>query len=243
MAGNHLHKNAAIIIIGNEILSGKVTDINTPFLANELFKLGIRLKRVVIIPDTVEDIADEIKYCKGRYHFIFTSGGMGPTHDDVTLEGLAKGINRKLLSDPVLEKCIESYYKEPTDIHFRLAMVPEGTTILLDEKLVMPVIHFENIYVFPGIPKLLQKQFNFLKDRFQGEPIHHLVLDLNVEEVRIARFLEELLKEFPGVEIGSYPVIEDKKFYVHLTFCSRNLESCGCAKEKLLSMVSDEWLI
>jgi molybdenum cofactor synthesis domain-containing protein len=235
-------KIAAIIVIGNEILSGKTKDTNTPFLTGELFELGISLKRVAVIPDNIDDIAEEVRFCKSRYNFIFTSGGIGPTHDDVTIEGLAKGTDRKLIRHPILEECIRKYYVEPTEVHYRLAMVPEGTSLIQDKNLPMPIISLDNIFIFPGVPMLLEKQFNHIKRRFKSKPIHTVILELRTQEVKIAESLEQILEEFPDVEIGSYPEISDYKNRVLLTFCSLNESSCHNAKDAMLKRIPADWI-
>ena len=118
---------AGIIIIGNEILSGKVTDTNAPFLTRELRALGVDLKRILTIPDELDEIAEAVREFGPRYDVVFTSGGVGPTHDDVTMEGIARGLGRPLIRHPMIESRLRDFYKEHVnDARLKMSEVPEG---------------------------------------------------------------------------------------------------------------------
>ena len=160
-------RTAGIVIIGNEILSGKVTDENSPFLAQQLRELGVELRRIVTIPDEVDLIGTEVLAFHQQYDHVFTSGGVGPTHDDVTMEGIARGFGRRVVRDPDMEEKIRSFASgEPNEAQLKLAEVPEGAVLIHDPRLGFPTIQFENIYILPGIPELLRKKFDALRERF-----------------------------------------------------------------------------
>jgi molybdenum cofactor synthesis domain-containing protein len=132
---------AAIIVIGNEILSGKVLDTNAPFLTRELRAIGVTLKRILTIPDEVDEIAVAVKEFRPRYDVVFTSGGVGPTHDDVTMEGIAKGLGRRLVRHPAIETRLREFYKEHVnDARLKMSEVPEGAELLVDGRLGFPTV-------------------------------------------------------------------------------------------------------
>src|SRR5438874_7879766 len=129
-------KTAAIIVIGNEILSGKVADSNAAFLTRELRALGVNLRRILVIPDELDEIADAIRTYQPHFDVIFTSGGVGPTHDDVTMEGVARGLERRLMRHPVLEEKIRAYTGERgIDPGMKMAEVPEGAELIVGGQL------------------------------------------------------------------------------------------------------------
>src|SRR5262245_66660028 len=134
-----LHLLAAIIVSGNEILSGKVVDTNAPFLTRELRAIGVTLKRILTIPDEVDDIAEAVKEFRPRYDVVFTSGGVGPTHDDVTMAGIATGLGRPLVRHPAIESRLREFYKEHvTDARLQMSEVPEGPEPLMHGRLRFP---------------------------------------------------------------------------------------------------------
>ena len=165
-----LMATAGILIIGNEILSGKVVDINSPFLAGDLRELGVDLERILTIPDEVDLIAREIKTMSESYDYVFTTGGIGPTHDDVTMEAVASAFGRKIVLSESLCARIERAQggKELNDSQRKMALLPEGAETLDAGDLWFPVVIVENVHIFPGIPKLLQTKFRAIRDRFSG---------------------------------------------------------------------------
>src|SRR5262245_5825986 len=142
---------AGIVVIGNEILSGKTVDSNSAFLARELRKLGVTLKRIAVIPDELDVIEDTIRYFHQQFDVVFTSGGVGPTHDDITIEGVARALGRQVIVHPVLEAKIREYLSGLTinSAHLKMAEVPEGAELLMEDQLRFPTIKVENIYVLP----------------------------------------------------------------------------------------------
>ncbi len=147
---------AGIVVIGNEILSGKTVDSNSAFLARELRQLGVTLKRITVIPDELDVIAETVRDFHSKCDIVFTSGGVGPTHDDITIAGVACALGRRVIVHPVLESKIREYLRDrPVNAaHLKMAEVPEGAELLMDDKLRFPTIKVENIYILPGIPEI-----------------------------------------------------------------------------------------
>jgi molybdenum cofactor synthesis domain-containing protein len=240
MASNH-GKSAAIVIIGNEILSGKVTDRNSSYLSSQLRSLGVNVQRIVVIPDDVPVIAEEIAFCRKEYDLIFTSGGVGPTHDDVTMEGIAAGVARPLIHNPILDELLKKIYAGDLNAaQMKLADVPEGLELLYSDSLRIPVLHFGNIYIFPGIPELLVRKFEAIKERFRDAPFHLKKIFLVEEEDAIAEHLNATLRQFPLLLLGSYPILNNPDYKVILTLESKDLSYLESAAKMLLSLLPED---
>jgi len=225
---------AGLLVIGNEILSGKVRDTNSPFLAIELRKLGVELERILTIPDIIATIADEALAMSRTYDFVFTSGGIGPTHDDLTMDGIAQAFDREIvLNASMLDRMHRSTETPPNDAMKKMAMIPEGAEVLDVGGLWFPVVVVENVHIFPGIPELFEKKFHSIRDRFSGEPFHLTKIFVREQESDIAETLNALLKEFSTLMLGSYPRINEKDYRVMLTLESRDADYLARATERL----------
>src|SRR5713101_5538568 len=152
---------AGIVVIGNEILSGKTVDSNSAFLARELRQLGVTLKRITVIPDEMDVIAETVRDFHSQFDLVFTSGGVGPTHDDITIEGVARALGRRVIHHPLLETYIREYLngRPMNAAYLKMTEVPEGAELLQDNRLRFPTLKLENIYILPGIPEILQQKF------------------------------------------------------------------------------------
>jgi len=215
--------SAALVVIGNEILSGKVTDTNTPFLARELRCLGVSLERVVVIPDDVEQIAADVAAFSRRYDVVFTSGGVGPTHDDITMDGVAAAFGRPLVEHGELRRAIESFVGNRVNAaHLKMAQIPEGAELIVDDKLAFPTVLVENVYILPGIPELFQAKVISLRDRFRTRPYYLRQVLVRDNETLIAEFLNATLTAFPELLLGSYPKLSDPEYRVRLTLESKD---------------------
>ena len=242
--GQQSGKNAAIIIIGNEILSGKVQDTNSPYLCRELRALGVDVQRISVIPDEIDTIGEEIALCRQRYNLIFTSGGVGPTHDDVTMEGIARGVERPLIHHPILDQLLRTvYHGELNPAQAKLADVPEGLELLYAEGLRIPVLRFENIYIFPGIPDLLVRKFEAIKERFRETPFHLRKIFLTGDEAFIAEDLNKVLRIYPRLLLGSYPILHHPEYKVILTLESKDESYLDGATRSLLSFLPKELVL
>jgi molybdenum cofactor synthesis domain-containing protein len=229
-------KSAGIIIIGNEVLSGKTQDTNSPFLCRELRALGVEVRRISVIPDEVELIGEEVASFSSQWDFAFTTGGVGPTHDDVTIEGVAHGFGVKVVSHPDLEKRLRERHRENiNEARLRMAHVPEGAELFWEGPLYAPVVKFRNVYIFPGIPKILQERFQIIKERFRELPFISRVVYVKEGEGVIASALNDLLSSFPELLLGSYPVLDDPDFKVKVTLESKDPGYLDRALQVLLS--------
>ena len=216
---------AAIIVIGDEILSGRVKDENSPFLIKQLTKQGVLVQICVSIPDEIAVISNTIYECHKKYKWVFTAGGIGPTHDDITMEGIAKAFGVKLIQNDELGQLIKDVYgikfrKE----HLKMAKVPEGIKLLYSQKSRFPVLTYENIIIFPGVPEFLKAIYISIRGHFQGEKIHSNTIDTYLEEAEIAELLKETIQKFPGLKIGSYPLTRKSKYSVKLVLQHENKE-------------------
>ena len=214
---------AGLLVIGNEILSGKVKDTNSPFLATELRKLGVDLERILTIPDSIELIARETLAMSKAYDFVFTSGGIGPTHDDLTMDGIALAFDREIvLSQSMVDRMHRHSENPVNDAMKKMAMIPAGAEVVDVGGLWFPVVIVENVHIFPGIPELFEKKFASIRDRFSGVPFELRKIYVRVNESEIAETLNSLLEEFPELMLGSYPRINEKFYRVMLTLESRD---------------------
>ena len=228
--------SAGIVIIGNEILSGKVTDTNSPYFCRELRELGVEVDRILTIPDVVETISAEVAAFSRAYDLVFTSGGVGPTHDDLTMDGIAAAFGRELvLNESIAARIERAQGRTPNESQLKMAMIPEGAQLIDAGDLWFPVVIVENVHIFPGIPALLMKKFESIRDRFRGVPFLLKRVFVKQRESDIAHSLHELLEEFPELMLGSYPKIGEESFHVLLTLESRDAAYLGRALDSLLT--------
>jgi len=209
-ASGDVESTAGILIIGNEILSAKVQDENAPYLLQGLRELGVVVRRVHVIPDVIEEIADEVRRFASAYRYVFTSGGVGPTHDDVTMDGVAMAFDRPLVRHPEMESLLRRALRgtEPNASQIKMCMLPEGAELLQTHELWFPLVKVSNVYVFPGIPRLLRAKFDSLRSKLEGHPMFLRRVFVRCMESDIAESLHELLAEFRTLEVGSYPATE-----------------------------------
>jgi molybdenum cofactor synthesis domain-containing protein len=216
---------AGIVIIGDEILTGKFADENAVFLIGELRALGVELRRITVIPDVLDDIAATVVDFAARFDHVFTSGGVGPTHDDVTMAGIAQGFGTRVVREPTLEDRVRAYWgAKLAEPNLRLADVPEGAELVYGKDLVWPVVAYRNVYILPGVPTLFRRKFVDIRDRFRTEPMTVARVYLDAEEGQIAGDLDAVVAAFPAVRIGSYPRFSERDFKVLIT-----LEAYGAA--------------
>ena len=232
---------ASLLVIGNEILSGKVRDTNSPYLSIELRKIGVDLERILTIPDVIETIADETRAMSDAYDFVFTSGGIGPTHDDLTMDGVAKAFDLDIILNQSMVDRMERHSRSPVnDAMKKMALIPDGAEVLDVGGLSFPVIVVRNVYIFPGIPELFEKKFDQLRDRFSGVPFQLSKIYVRENESDIAETLNTLLEEFPELMLGSYPKIREKDYRVLLTLESRDPDYLKRATETLVSRLGPD---
>lgn len=199
--------SAAALVIGNELLTGKIREANVEVLARELFALGIGLRRVVFCADEIAAIAGEVEQLRARYDWVFTSGGVGPTHDDVTIEAVASALNRPLARSAELEALLREYFGARTNgEHLRMADVPAGARLLTAPGARWPLLLVENVFVLPGLPEVFRYKMPILRQHLAGgRPWISRAFAVEADEGEIAAPLRRVADSFPAVRIGSYP--------------------------------------
>jgi len=218
-----MSKTAGIVIIGNEVLSGKTQDTNSYFLCTELRRLGVEVQKISTIQDEIPIIGREVAAFSKQVDFVFTTGGVGPTHDDVTIEGIAHGFGLNVVRHPDIERRMRQRFGgDLNEARLRMANVPEGATLLATEALFAPIVKIHNVYIFPGIPKILQERFLTIKERFRDAPYFLKSVYVRYGEGIIAATLNDLLVKFPQLMLGSYPVLDLPEYKVKVTLESKD---------------------
>ena len=234
---------AGILVIGNEILSGKVVDTNSPYLCQELHTLGVDVQRICVVPDDIDVIARDVALLSRSFDHVFTTGGVGPTHDDVTIEAVAQGLQRRVVVHPELEALLDQHWGDrPPAARIKMASVPEGAELLMEPSLPIPVLRVQNVYIFPGIPQLFRRKFDSIKDRFQEEPYHGRRVYLTARESDFSHLLDTLMQEFPDLMLGSYPEVGNPEYRVKLTLESKDQVYLARAYERLLALLPSDYV-
>src|SRR5499426_1747837 len=229
-------KTAGIILVGNEILSGKIADVNAAYLCRELRSLGVDVRRIAVIPDEIPLIAHEVAAFSRAHDVVFTSGGVGPTHDDVTIEGVAVAMGVKVARHPMLVEILERHFGDRLkESHLKMAEIPEGAELVGGETIRFPTILMRNVYVLPGVPEIFRAKFEALRERFRGEPIHLRNVFVSIGEGTLADFLNRLLSDFPELQLGSYPEFSNPEYKVKVTLESRDRSYVDQALADLLA--------
>ena len=230
---------AAVIIIGDEILSGKYADENGPWLSKRCRELGIDLARVSIIPDDVGVIAEEVRRCDALADYIFTTGGVGPTHDDVTMAGIAAAYSVPLVRNAELEALIrERMGTRVTNDALTMADLPDGTTLWKTDGKRFPVLKCGKAFIFPGVPSYLRSKFDDIAHRLRGVPIQSRRIKTLQTESEIAAILREAATRWQSVKIGSYPRLEDDPSHVIVTLDSRDEEPLSACEAWLQDAIT-----
>ncbi|HEX6120472.1 MAG TPA: molybdopterin-binding protein [Dongiaceae bacterium] len=206
---------AAVLVIGNEILSGRTKDANLNYLATELTAIGVRLTEARVVADVPEAIIKAVNELRAAYDHVFTTGGIGPTHDDITAECIARAFGVKLVKDPRAVRLLTDHYGEAnlTEARLRMAHVPEGAALIGNPVSVAPGFQIGNVYVLAGVPAICRAMFDGLKGRLKtGDKVLSVTISGHVGEGVIAKGLGELQGRYPVLEIGSYPFFRQGRF-------------------------------
>jgi len=240
-----MHPRAAVLIIGNEILTGKVQDKNILKLSQWLFAHGVALDKAVICRDVLDDIQNDLNALRQSYDFVFTSGGVGATHDDLTLEGIALAFGVKLEESQAMLQVIESIYgHDLTPRVRRMARVPHGAEVLVGEETRWPLIRIDNVFIFPGVPELFERKLHALSNYLpHSVTFTSLSLKLNCSENDVADVLEEVAHSFPDLFIGSYPRWNDPEYSVKVTVDGQHRERVDAAMRSLRERIPGPWII
>jgi molybdenum cofactor synthesis domain-containing protein len=237
-------KTAAIIIIGNEILTGKTRDKNAAYLIDELYRLGVALRRIVVVGDDPDEIAKSISECASCFSYVFTSGGVGPTHDDVTVEGVARAFGRQVRRHPELASIICTHFGEDVDeARMRMADVPEGSELIHGEGLRWPVLVTQNVYILPGVPQIFRSKFEAIRERFRTDPYYTSAIFTREDEFDLAPRLNRFAAARPDVQIGSYPTFGRDDYTVKITIEADKPDSVAQTKEELLKLLDPKRIV
>jgi molybdenum cofactor synthesis domain-containing protein len=230
-------KTAAALIIGNELLSGKVDEANLGVLARALRGVGVVLSRVVMIRDDVATIAREVTALAAAHDLVFTSGGVGPTHDDVTIDAVAMAFGVRVVSDPALEAMIRGHYGARTTAgHLRMALVPEGAALETLPEVPWPTVRMKNTWVMPGVPEAFRMKIPVVVARLSGAPafVSHAVYT-KMDEGDLKPLLDRVVVAFPDVEVGSYPKWNDPTYRTKLTFDGTDRARVAAARDSFVA--------
>jgi molybdenum cofactor synthesis domain-containing protein len=236
---------AAAIIIGDEILSAKVRDANTPLLIDFFADLGVELERVVVIGDDLEGISAEVADCSARFDVVITSGGVGPTHDDCTVLGVANAFGVGVVRHPDIEEMIRAWWGDRfTESALRMAEMPEGSRLFYGDDGLLPLVVYKNVYLFPGVPRLFAAKLPSLRGELSGTPkVVHGVF-LNADESRVAPLLGQVAEECSDVKIGSYPRFgENVDHRLWISIEAVDPECVDKATDRLLDLLEDEEVV
>jgi len=213
--------SAAVLVVGSEVLTGKVADENGPFLARRLHELGVELLALHVVPDRMDAIVEALVLERRRVGWVFTSGGVGPTHDDLTLPAVARALGVPLRRHEGMVKVLRAMHArhhqgaEIPEPALRMADLPEGTRLRGDPEFPTPVV--ANVVMLPGVPSFLRHQFEGVASALAGAPFHLVCLYLRPGEDRIAAPLGAVARAHPAVEIGSYPRFDEADHRVRVT--------------------------
>lgn len=237
-------KTAGIVLIGNEILSGKINDANAAHLCRELRALGVEVRKIVVIPDELESIRKAVAEFSAAYDYVFTSGGVGPTHDDVTIEGVARALGVPVARDPRLVSLLDGFYKGDLNAaRLKMAEIPEGAELLSADSLLFPAIVIRNVYILPGVPEIFRQKFEAIKERFREQPFYLKNVFVRIGEGTLADFLNELLRAYPRLLLGSYPEFSHPDYKVKVTLESKDPEYLERALKEFIARLPQDAVV
>ena len=235
--------NAAILIIGNEILSGRTQDTNTSTLAKWLNSIGVKVNEVRVIADSEKIIIETLNVLRRSNNYVFTTGGIGPTHDDITAESVAKAFGRKYEVHKEAYKILEAYYKpgEFNEGRQKMVWMPQNAKLILNPTSGAPGFNVENVFCLPGVPSILKSMLGGLKNRIVGgEPILSHTISLRTVESEIANSLTKVQDQNKDVEIGSYPFFHAGKLGVSIVLRSENQSKINDCSTQILKFVNEK---
>jgi molybdenum cofactor synthesis domain-containing protein len=235
---------AAFIIIGDEILSGRTKDANLGFIADELVEAAIRLKEVRVISDEEDEIVDTVRALRGKYDYVFTSGGIGPTHDDITCDSIAKSFNVGVSHHPDAVKRMRAHAGDVgvdlNEARMRMARTPDGASLILNPISAAPGFTVENVHVMAGVPRIFQAMVKELLPTLKsGAKVHSVAVSSNLGEGRVATGLGEIQARYPDVTIGSYPYFRAGSYGATLVLRGTDVERLKPAAEEVRQLIRD----
>jgi molybdenum cofactor synthesis domain-containing protein len=234
---------AAVAVIGNEILSGRTKDANLPFLAEALNKLGIQVREARVVADVPEEITATVNELRARYDYVFTTGGIGPTHDDITADAVAAAFGVPIGVDPEARAILERHYAttggELNEARLRMARLPRGATMVENPISKAPGFQIGNVFVLAGIPVVAQAMFASLKHRLVGgAPVQSRAIAVFLAEGTVAKGLGALQAKYPACDIGSYPFHRHGRFGTSLVVRSQDGAALDAATDELRALLA-----
>ena len=235
---------AALLIIGNEILSGRTTDANVPYIAGRLNDLGIRLVEVRVVPDIEVEVVDAVNALRARYSYVFTTGGIGPTHDDITADCVAKAFGVALVENAEARRRLEERYEEAgielNAARLRMARAPEGAALIDNPVSAAPGFQIGNVFVMAGVPKIMQAMFESLRERLVGgDPLLSRSISCQLPEGKLAQGLGEIQARHAAVDIGSYPSYSSTGFGVAVVLRHADRAALDAAAGEVAALIRD----
>jgi molybdenum cofactor synthesis domain-containing protein len=236
--------SAAILVIGDEILSGRTQDTNSNYIAKEMEQIGINTNQIRVIPDEKNKIIESVNELRTKNDYLFTTGGIGPTHDDITADSVAEAFKVDLEINIEAYGVLEKYYKkigsEFNDVRQRMARIPKGATLIENSISAAPGFKIENVFVFAGIPKIMKSMLDdSIKHLNKGKLMHTISIKVNAVEGDIASVLKSLNDENENIKIGSYPFFNSSNdFGVSVVIRSIDKDFLILAEEKLKNYLS-----
>lgn len=231
---------AGLIIIGNEILSGRTQDTNTHWMAERLTERGIQLSQVRVVPDIEEEIVSAVRDIKNKYDYVFTTGGIGPTHDDITAECIAHAFDVELERNDEAFRALEEHYglEDLTDARLKMAMVPQGSRLIPNPVTAAPGFIIENVHVMAGVPRIMQAMMDHVLGTIEaGKPILSNTVACSLQESVLAQDLQDLQDEYLMIEIGSYPHYRGGTLGLSLVMRGTDAEALEESTKKLLDII------
>ena len=235
--------NAAILIIGNEILSGRTQDTNTTTIAIWLNSIGVKVEEVRVIPDVEKIIVNTLDFLKTTYNYVFTTGGIGPTHDDITAQSVSKTFGLKYEIHKEAFKILKAYYKpgEFNEGRQKMCWMPENANLILNPTSGAPGFSIENVFCLPGVPSILKSMLGGLSNTIVGgEPIKSHTINLRTVESEIANSLTKVQNENQDVEIGSYPFFHAGKLGVSIVIRSEDQKKIDTCNSEILKFINQK---
>jgi molybdenum cofactor synthesis domain-containing protein len=233
---------AAVLIIGNEILSGRTQDVNLNWIAGKLVARGIRLSEARVVPDIEDEIAAAVRALSERYDYIFTTGGIGPTHDDITADSVAKAFGVPVIVHPEAKARLEAHYGagKVSAARMRMARVPEGAVLVDNPMSKAPGFRIGNVFILAGVPAIMRAMLDgIIPTLAQGLPIRQRAIACNIAESILAEPLEAIQKRHPEVDLGSYPWFRDGASGVSLVARGTDAEALDATAKEISEMIRD----
>jgi molybdenum cofactor synthesis domain-containing protein len=236
--------NAALLVIGDEILSGRTQDRNIAQVALWLNEQGIRLREVRVVPDDIGSIAAAVNALRTSHDYLFTTGGIGPTHDDITVDAMATAFGVQVIEHPEARRILENYYRDRpgglTEARLRMARTPQGAQLIQNPSSGAPGVKIENVYILAGVPQIAASMLEALSGTLEGgRPVVSVTVGARAAESDVADLLRETEAANPGVAIGSYPFFRDGNYGANFVIRSEDADLARRTGDELSERLRD----